>query len=147
MRRQRLLGETDVNIRIKQLRDLVVTLDRIDGKLEIVDPDIYRAAASAAFSLTYEEMGLLPMTDFAGPPNALQTMAENIHFSVNGRFADLDGTGRAAQALVVGKGLLARLRAQGMGPAQEISDSLLARMGCVLLDPPRVQADLLPCRR
>ena len=118
-----------MNSRIKQLRDLVVTLDRFDSKLDAVDADTYRAAASAAFSLTYEEMGLLPMSDFAGPANALQSMAENIHFAVNGCFADLDGTGRAPQALVVGKELLGRLRIQGLQRAQEISDSLLARIG------------------
>ena len=118
-----------MNTRIKQLRDLIVTLDRIDGKQEAVDADVYRAAASAALSLTYEEMGLLPMSDFAGPANALQNMAENIHFAINGRFADLDGTGRAAEALVVGKELLARMRMGGLGRAQEITDSLFARLG------------------
>ena len=122
------LEVTDVNTKIKQLRDLIVTLDRIDGKLQTVDADVYRAAASAAFSLTYEEMGLLPMSDFAGPTNALQNMAENIHFAVNGRFADLDGTGRAPQALVVGKELIARMRADGLGRAKEMTDSLLARL-------------------
>lgn len=59
MRRQRTLGDVDVNARIKQLRDLVVTLDRIDRKLDSVDADTHKAAATAAFSLTYEEMGLL----------------------------------------------------------------------------------------
>lgn len=118
-----------MNTKIKQLRDLIVTLDRIDSKLEIVDADAYRAAASAAISLTYEEMGLLPMSDFAGPANALQNMAENIHFAVNGCFADLDGTGRAPQALVVGNELLARMRTPGLGRVQEITDSLFARLG------------------
>jgi len=102
MRRERTLGDADMNARIKQLRDLVVTLDRIDRKLDSVDADTYKAAATAAISLTYEEMGLLPMSDFAGPANALQSLAENIHFAVNGCFADLDGTGRAGQALIVG---------------------------------------------
>ena len=100
-----------MNARIKQLRDLVVTLDRVDRKLDSVDADTYKAAAAAAFRLTYEEMGLLPMSDFAGPANALQSMAENIHFAVNGCFADLDGSGRAGEALVLGKALLTRMGA------------------------------------
>jgi len=126
------LGDVDVNARIKQLRDLVVTLDRIDRKLDSVDADTYKAAATAAFSLTYEEMGLLPMSDFAGPANALQSMAENIHFAVNGCFADLDGTGRAGQALIVGKALFTRVGADRAGHAREIAESLLARIRPVL---------------
>ncbi len=122
------MGDDDVNARIKQLRDLVVTLDRVDRKLDNVDADTYKAAAAAAFRLTYEEMGLLPMSDFAGPANALQSMAENIHFAVNGCFADLDGTGRAGQALVVGKALFTRMGADGTGHAREITESLLARI-------------------
>ncbi len=117
-----------MNARIKQLRDLVVTLDRFDRKLDSVDADTYRVAAAAAFRLTYEEMGLLPMSDFSGPANALQSIAENIHFAVNGCFADLDGTGRAGQALIVGKALLTRMGADGSGHAREIADSLLARI-------------------
>ena len=117
-----------MNARIKQLRDLVVALDRIDRKLDSVDADTYKAAAEAAFSLTYEEMGLLPMSDFAGPDNALQSMAENIHFAVNGCFADLDGTGRAGQALIVGKALFTRMGADRTGHAREITESLLARI-------------------
>lgn len=122
------MGDADVNARIKQLRDLVVTLDRVDRKLDSVDADTYKAAATAAFRLTYEEMGLLPMSDFAGPANALQSMAENIHFAVNGCFADLDGTGRAGQALIAGKALFASMGADGTGHAREITESLLARI-------------------
>ena len=118
-----------MNTRIKQLRDLVVVLDRIDRKQDVVDAATYKAAAEMAFSLTYEEMGLLPMSDFAGPANALQTMAENIHFAVNGCFADLDGTGGAPHALAEGAALLVRMRAGSR--AQEIGDSLLARAGSV----------------
>lgn len=129
MRMEHSLRNTDVNTRIKQLRDLVVALDRIDRKQDVMDAEAYRAAASAAFALTYEEMGLLPMSDFAGPANALQNMAENIHFTTNGYFADIDGTGRAPQALVVGKALLARLRADCTERVQEITDSLFARIG------------------
>ena len=123
------LGSSDVNKRIKQLRDLVVVLDRIDRNQGVVDAAAYQAAAKTAFSLTYEEMGLLPMSDFAGPANALQNMAENIHFAVNGCFADLDGTGSAPHALAEGAALLLRMRAGSR--AQEIGDSLLARVGSV----------------
>ena len=56
-----------MNARIKQLRDLVVALDRADRNQQQLDPDTYRAAAKAALSLTKQEMGLLPMADFAGP--------------------------------------------------------------------------------
>ena len=129
MARQRFLGRNDVNARILQLRNLVVALDRIDSKLANVDADVYRAAARAAFSLTYEEMGLLPMSDFAGPVNALQNMAENIHFAVNGCFADIDGTGRALQARLLSEGLFDRLRADGTERAQEIVDGLMTRIG------------------
>lgn len=118
-----------MNARILQLRNLVVALDRIDRKLADVDAEAYRAAAQTAFSLTYEEMGLLPMSDFAGPVNALQNMAENIHFAVNGCFADVDGTGRAIQARMLSKGLFERLRANGTERAQEIVDGLMVRIG------------------
>lgn len=71
------------------------------------------------------------MSDFVGPANALQSMAENIHFAVNGCFADLDGTGRAGQALIVGKALFTRAGADRAGPAREIAESLLARIRSV----------------
>ncbi len=127
------LGDTDVNTRIKQLRDLVVALDRIDRKQDVMQAKAYQAAAAAALSLTYQEMGLLPMSDFAGPANTLQNMAENIHFAVNGCFADIDGTGRAPQALVVGKALFARMRVNGSARIQEITESLLARISLASL--------------
>ncbi|MGZ5207082.1 MAG: hypothetical protein ACXWCI_19355, partial [Caldimonas sp.] len=82
-----------MNARLKELRDLVVALDRSDRKIEQLDADAYQAAARRALRLTNEEMGLLPIGDFAGPANALQNMAENIYFAGNGCFADLDGTG------------------------------------------------------
>ena len=63
-----------MNVRLKQLRDLVVALDRADRKLQPMSPDAYRAAARTALALTREEMGLLPIGDFAGPVNALQNM-------------------------------------------------------------------------
>ena len=88
-----------MNARIKQLRDLVVALDRADRNIEPMAPDAYQAAARTALTLTNEEMGLLPIGDFAGPVSALQNMAENIFFGINGCFADLDGTGRAPVAL------------------------------------------------
>ena len=117
-----------MNLRIKQLRDLVVSLDRADRKLDPLDPDAYRAAAQKALAMTCEEMGLLPIGDFAGPVNSLQTLAENIFFGINGCFADLDGTGRAPVALLATQECLVRLRALPLIAAGEISANLLARM-------------------
>ena len=118
-----------MNARIKQLRDLVVALDRADRHLESLDPDAYRAAAQKALMLTRQEMGLLPMSDFAGPANALQNMAENIFFGNNGCFADLDGSGRAPVAMTAGKALIGRIRATSTTAVDEIAESLFARLG------------------
>ena len=118
-----------MNARIKQLRDLVVALDRADRNLEPMAPDAYQAAARTALTLTNEEMGLLPIGDFAGPVSALQNMAENIFFGINGCFADLDGTGRAPVALTSTRSLLRRLRTtSSSGASREITDSLLTRL-------------------
>ena len=57
-----------MNARIKQLRDLVVGLDRVDRNLDEVDAEAYRIAAGKALRLTQEEMGLLPIgLSFVGP--------------------------------------------------------------------------------
>jgi hypothetical protein len=117
-----------MNARIKQLRDLVVALDRADRNQQPLDPDTYRASAKAAFSLTKQEMGLLPMADFAGPVNALQNMAENIYFGINGCFADLDGSGRAPAAATTTKAFLARMRASATQDIRQVSDELFARL-------------------
>ena len=117
-----------MNARIKQLRDLVVALDLSDRNLNKLTADRYREAAKKALRLTREEMGLLPMADFAGPVSALQTMAENIYFGVHGCFADLDATGRAGAAKTVTKDLMARLKPGGAGTAEEIAKGLIARM-------------------
>ena len=116
-----------MNARIKQLRDLVVALDRADRNIEAMAPEAYQVAARAALVLTNEEMGLLPIADFAGPVSALQSMAENIFFGIHGCFADLDGTGRAPVALIATRALLARLHASG-GASQEISERLFTRL-------------------
>ena len=118
-----------MNRRIKELRDLVVALDRADRNLAPMTPEAYRAAAKRAQTMTREEMGLLPIGDFAGPVNSLQTFAENIFFGINGCFADLDGTGRAPVALTSTRSLLRRLRTTtSPGPSREITDSLLTRL-------------------
>ncbi len=117
-----------MNVRLKQLRDLVVALDRADRKLAPMTPEAYRAAAAKALTMTREQMGLLPMGDFAGPVNALQTLAENLFFGINGCFADLDGTGRAALALPVAGQLLVRLRGTSPDEAEEIAARLFARL-------------------
>ncbi|MEP7301947.1 MAG: hypothetical protein ABI699_10500 [Caldimonas sp.] len=117
-----------MNARIKQLRDLVVALDRFDRNLVAPNPDVYRAAAAKALFLTKQEMGLLPIGDFAGPVNALQSMAENIYFGVNGCFADLDGTGRAPLAADASRTLFDRLRPVPAGAVAEIAASLFARL-------------------
>jgi hypothetical protein len=121
-----------MNTRIKQLRDLVVALDRYDRKLDVVDAGAYQAAAATALALTHEEMGLLPMSDFAGPVSALQTMAENIHFAVNGRFADLDGTGRAEEASAVTMACLKGICEGADASVQDVSDRLMARLRTTL---------------
>ena len=117
-----------MNGRLKQLRDLVVALDRSDRNLERMSPDAYRDAAKKALALTHEEMGLLPIGDFAGPVSALQTCAENIFFGLNGCFADLDATGRAPVAFVLTKGLVAKLRLTSPALVDEIAGSLFARL-------------------
>ncbi|MEO6362424.1 MAG: hypothetical protein ABIO71_04280 [Caldimonas sp.] len=117
-----------MNGRLKQLRDLVVALDRSDRNLERMSPEAYREAARAALALTHEEMGLLPICDFAGPVSALQTFAENIFFGLNGRFADLDATGRAPAAFTMTRGLVHNLRLTSPAVVDEIAGSLFARL-------------------
>ena len=117
-----------MNVRIRQLRDLVVALDRADRNLDTVDADAYRAAARQALALTREEMGLLPMSDFAGPVNALQNMAENIYFTVNGCFADLDGSGRAVQAQTAAKALLCNVGVTADAAVREVAARLFDRL-------------------
>ena len=117
-----------MNIRIKQLRDLVVALDRADRNLAPMTPEAYREAARRALRMTREEMGLLPIGDFAGPVNALQTFAENIFFGINGCFADLDGSGRAPVAVPVVRELIDRLGSISIAAVEEVSDSLFARL-------------------
>ena len=117
-----------MNRRIKQLRDLVVALDRADRNLAPMAPDAYRDAARKAMAMTREEMGLLPIGDFAGPINSLQTFAENIFFGINGCFADLDGTGRAPVALTATTALLKRIQATSSGASEEIAESLFTRL-------------------
>jgi len=125
-----------MNVRMKQLRDLVVALDRADRNLGRLSPEAYRAASQRALSLTHGEMGLLPMADFAGPVNALQTLAENLFFGLNGCFADLDGSGRAPMAQVVSGALLGRLRTTSPAVVDEVSGSLFARMRAAPSAPP-----------
>jgi hypothetical protein len=117
-----------MNIRIKQLRDLVVALDRADRNLAPMTPEAYREAARRALRMTREEMGLLPIGDFAGPVNALQTFAENIFFGINGCFADLDGSGRAPVAVPVARELIDRLGSVSIASVEKVSDSLFARL-------------------
>jgi hypothetical protein len=117
-----------MNVRLKQLRDLVVALDRADRKLQPMSPDAYRAAARTALALTREEMGLLPIGDFAGPVNALQNMAENIFFGINGCFADIDGTGRAPVAATATKAFLGRMQAASEEAVRDVSESLFNRL-------------------
>ena len=117
-----------MNARLKQLRDLLVALDLTDRNVVKMSPAAYQDAARQAIRLTHDEMGLLPMADFAGPVNPLQTLAENIYFSVNGGFADLDASGRAAAARSEAKIFFARMRPARPGAAEEIADGLIARM-------------------
>lgn len=117
-----------MNVRMKQLRDLVVAIDRADRNVGRLSPEAYRAASQRALLLTHGEMGLLPMGDFAGPVNALQTLAENLFFGINGCFADLDASGRAPMAQVVSGALLRRLRTTSPAVVDEVSGSLFARM-------------------
>lgn len=117
-----------MNKRIKELRDLVVALDRADRNQASMTPDAYREAARRAQAMTREEMGLLPIGDFAGPVNSLQTFAENIFFGINGCFADLDGSGRAPVAAPVTRELLGRMSSVSSATVDEISASLIARL-------------------
>ena len=124
-----------MNVRIRQLRDLVVVLDRADRKLDAVDPEGYRDAARKALVLTRQEMGLLPIADFAGAANALQNCAENLYFAGNGCFADVDGSGRAPRAAIAARALIARLSATSIVAGQEVADGLFARLATA--PPPR----------
>ena len=117
-----------MNARLKQLRDLLVALDLTDRNVVKMSPAAYQDAARQAIRLTHDEMGLLPMADFAGPVNPLQTLAENIYFSVNGGFADLDASGGAVAARSEAKIFFARMRPARPGAAEEIADGLIARM-------------------
>ncbi|MEO7151656.1 MAG: hypothetical protein ABIX46_08105 [Burkholderiaceae bacterium] len=119
-----------MNHRIKQLRDLVVALDLADRNLQPLAADAYQDAARQAQRLTREEMGLLPIGDFAGPVNSLQAIAENIFFVSNGCFADLDGSGRAAVALLAGTALIERVRVrpQPRVDARQVADALMVRL-------------------
>lgn len=118
-----------MNARIKQLRDLVVSLDLSDRNLQRLDAATYRSSAIKALRLTHEEMGLLPISDFAGPPSALQNLAENIFFSFNRCFADLDGSGRAPAAQKATAELLARMRrTSGDGLGREVAERLFERL-------------------
>src|SRR5688500_1104592 len=116
-----------MNARLKHLRDLVVALDLNDRNVRKLAPQEYRDAAAKALLLTHQEMGLLPMADFAGPISALQTMAENIYFQAHGRFADLDATGRATVAKTESRALYRRMR-PSPGVAEDIANQLIARM-------------------
>ena len=117
-----------MNAKIKQLRDLVVGLDRVDRNIDAPDAEAYQAAARKALALTKEEMGLLPIGDFAGPVNSLQALAENLFFGFNGCFADIDGSGRAPIAHVEATGFFERMNAISSGPGKEIAESLFARL-------------------
>lgn len=129
-----------MNARLKQLRDLVVALDRADRNLDAMTPQAYRAAAREAQRLTHEQMGLLPMGDFAGPVTALQTFAENIFFRINGCFADLDGTGRAAVAVIEARSFVAGLRSAPPVVIGDVAQALLARLrGPQIVMPPSTQ--------
>jgi hypothetical protein len=121
-------GTAPMNARIKQLRDLVVALDLSDRNLQRLEPAAYRSMAIQALRLTHDEMGLLPITDFAGPPSTLQNLAENIFFGVNRCFADLDGSGRAAAAQKAGTALVQRLRAADGRSGRAIAESLFVRL-------------------
>ena len=117
-----------MNARIKLLRDLVVALDRADRKLEPLSPEAYRTAAAKARVLTREEMGLLPIGDFAGPCNSLQTFAENLFFGLHGCFADLDASGSASVARRTGREFMLRLCTSSAGEVAAVSDGLFARL-------------------
>ena len=117
-----------MNARIKLLRDLVVALDRADRKFEPMSPEAYRIAAAKAQVLTREEMGLLPMGDFAGPCNSLQTFAENLFFGMHGCFADLDASGSASVARRAGRAFISRLCTSSAGEVAAVSDGLFARL-------------------
>lgn len=117
-----------MNARIKQLRDLVVALDLADRHLQPLGADVYQAAARSALRLTRDEMGLLPIGDFAGPPNALQGIAENIFFASNRCMPDLDGSGHAGVAHDAATVLLERMRLGRYRAGQAVADRLFTRL-------------------
>ena len=117
-----------MNIRIKQLRDLVVALDRADRNLAPMTPEAYREAARRAMRMTREEMGLLPIGDFAGPVNALQTFAENIFFCLQRLLRRPRRQRPRPVAVPVTRELLDRWSSVSTASVEEISNSLFARL-------------------
>jgi hypothetical protein len=75
------------------------------------------------------------MSDFAGPANALQNMAENIYFAVNGCFADLDGSGWASQAQSAAKVLLCNIGVTADATVREVAAGLFDRLAVASADP------------
>ena len=63
-----------MNARLKQLRDLLVALDLTDRNVARMSPGAYQDAARKALRLTHDEMGLLPMADFAVDPKSADTI-------------------------------------------------------------------------
>lgn len=95
-----------------RLRDQIVFLEVAEGHHVKMNAWRYLWAARTARVIVERELGELEMRQFALPElPSLQTTAENIYFESYGCFADLDGSGHAAQAQRVAGQLIERLSA------------------------------------
>jgi hypothetical protein len=120
-----------MNARIKQLRDLVVALDRADRNIEPMAPDAYQAAARTALKLTNEEMGCCRSATFAGPVSALQTWPRTSSSASTAASPTSTAPGRAPVALTSTRSLLRRLRTTtSSGASREIPETCWRVRAC-----------------
>ena len=96
-----------------RLRDQIVFLEVADNHHIGMNAKLYRAAARSVREIMVRELGGLRMEEFAiADLPTLQTTAENIYFESHGRFADLDGSGRADTAHALARQLIERVTSQ-----------------------------------
>ena len=92
------------------LANAVFKMDCRDLHRGKTSPAEYMSAAEVAYTLVRRDFGQLPMRAFVGRVESLTCTAENIFFENHGYFADLDGSGNAAVAVLDCAQLLSRLR-------------------------------------
>jgi len=96
---------------LTQLRDQIVFLEVVDSRHVRMNATKYLEAARLAREIIERDLGSLAMHAFVFDMlPTLQTTAENIYFDNHRRFADLDGTARAARAQRLADQLIQRAR-------------------------------------